>query len=126
MSRGHDFAHCQYCNREYVCGDCINSDCEMGNDRKSCEHFKAYIGQRRAQAHLMEKMFNDPDKKKSGAARMLAGMSWEMVAISLSDSELAEELKIKVWANQNFGTYEIALIEQAIERLNNDKQKTLK
>jgi hypothetical protein len=123
MSRGHHFTHCQYCNREYVCGDCITSDCELGHNRKRCEHYQAHIGQQKAQAHLMEKLFDNPDKKKAGVARMLAGMNWDSVCESLSNGELAEELKIKVWAEQTLGTYEIALIEQAIERLNKKDTK---
>jgi hypothetical protein len=54
-------------------------------------------------------------------ARLLADSHWDDFAESLSDSELAEELKIKVWANQKMGTYEIALVVQAIERLNKSK-----
>jgi hypothetical protein len=117
MSRGHHFTHCKYCNREYVCGDCITSDCELGHDRKRCEHYQHYIGQQKAQAHLMEKLFSDPDKKRRGIARLLAGVQWDTVCESLSNAELSEELKIKIWSTLTLGTYEIALVEQAIERL---------
>lgn len=123
MSRGHHFTRCQYCNREYVCGDCITSDCEMGHDRKRCEHYQAHICQEKARASEMEKLGGDPDKRRAGVGRLLAGMHWHVVAGSLSTKELAEELKTKVWANQKLGTYEIALIEQAIERLSGKMTK---
>lgn len=117
MTRGHHFTHCRYCNREYVCGDCITTECELGHNRKSCEHYQAYIRRERAQATEMARLFSGDDKRKVGMARLLADLAWDKVAESLSDSELAEEIKIKVWANQKIGTYEIALITQAIERL---------
>lgn len=70
----------------------------------------------------MERTAEGDDKKKAGIARMIAGCCWDTVSESLSDSELAEELKVKIWANQKLGTYEIALLEQAIERLNQRKE----
>ena len=66
----------------------------------------------------MEELARKRDIGKTRAgARLLADFRWDAVAESLSDAELAEELKHKVWANQKIGTEEIALITQAIERL---------
>lgn len=117
--KGHHLTHCQYCNREYVCGDCITTNCELGRDKRKCEHYQAYVGQRRASAVLMEKMANDASKttKQHGMARLLGGLAWDDACKDLSNLELADALKTKVWANMKLGTEELALLEQAIDRL---------
>jgi hypothetical protein len=117
MSRGHNFTRCKYCNLEYVCGDCITTDCEFGHNRKTCESYQAHIRDQKSSAERMGKLASTATGKQRAMAVLLGGLAWDTIAESLSNAELAEELKIKVWANQKFGTLEIALLEQAIERL---------
>jgi hypothetical protein len=119
MSRGHNFTHCQYCNREYVCGDCITTNCEMGHGKRKCEHYQAYIRQERSAATRMLEIAKDISKtgQQRGGARMLAGVAWDNVCKELTDSELADALKHKVWSDMELGTEKIALLEQAIDRL---------
>jgi hypothetical protein len=57
------------------------------------------------------------DGKVRAGDLLLAELEWERVAVFLTDSELADELMNKVWANQKIGSLEIALVTQAIERL---------
>lgn len=119
MSRGHNITHCQYCRHEYVCGDCITSDCELGHDRRKCEHYQNAMRQRRASAVCMMEMVKDASKtvKQHGMARLLGGLEWDDVCKELNNAELADALKNKVWANMQIGTEEITLMEQAIDRL---------
>lgn len=121
MSRGHNITRCQYCNREYMCGDCISRDCELGHDRKSCEDYQLYIRQHKSMAQQMQRMAESARGKQRAMGLLLADVSWDAVVESLTNSELAEELKLKVWANHKIGTWEIALVTQAIERLNKQK-----
>lgn len=123
MPRGHNFTHCQICGKEYICGDCITSDCELGGDKRKCEHYQAHIRQERAQACRLIEMARDAsrDKKQRGMGRLLAGHAWDNICKELEDGELAEALKHKIWSNMELGTEEIALMEQAIDRLSGIK-----
>lgn len=117
--RGHNFTTCSTCGKEYVCGDCITSNCELGHDKRKCEHYQRHISQQRASACRMLEMARDASKngRQRGAGRLLAGHCWDDVCKELTDTELAEALKHKIWANMEMGTEEIALMEQAIDRL---------
>jgi len=117
--RGHHFTHCQYCNREYVCGDCITSNCELGSDKLKCEHYQNHIRQTRASASQLLELARDSTKtnKQKGAGRLMAGLAWDDICKELTDVELADALKHKVWAKLEIGTEEISLMEQAIDRL---------
>lgn len=117
MSRGHHFTHCQYCNREYVCGDCITSDCEMGHDRKSCEHFKRYLAHEGACAVQLRKLAEGSTGKASAGARLLAQHAASNVVKHMSNGELAEALLETVWANASIGTVEEVILAESIERL---------
>ncbi len=55
--------------------------------------------------------------EKHGGAMLLAGLAWDNVCKDLTDAELADALKHKIWAELKLGTEEIALMEQAIDRL---------
>lgn len=117
--RGHNFTHCATCGKEYVCGDCVTTGCEMGRNKLKCEHYQAHIRQNRAAASTMSKIAADSAKPSQtrAAARLLGGLAWDEVCKSLSNSELANALKEKVWSEMELGTEEIALMEQAIDRL---------
>lgn len=119
MSRGHHFTTCETCGKEYVCGDCITSNCELGRDKRKCEHYQQHIRQERAEACRMIEIARDAGKtnQQRGTGRLLAGHAWDTVCKELTDAELADALKRKVWANMELGTEEIALMEQAIDRL---------
>lgn len=119
MSRGHHFTTCATCGREYVCGDCITTNCELGHQRLKCEHYQNHLRQQIAAACQLLKLARDPTKtgKQRGAATLIAGLKWDDICKELSNSELAEALTVKVWGNMELGTEEIALVEQAIDRL---------
>jgi|HubBroStandDraft_1064217.scaffolds.fasta_scaffold96467_4 hypothetical protein len=122
MPTGHHFTRCQYCNREYVCGDCITTNCELGHDKKSCEYYKAHLAQTRASAILLKKMSKDnPTGKSRAGAILLADHAWSELASELSNNELADALIEKVWAAFETGTEEGNLVMEAIERLKNRK-----
>lgn len=117
--RGHNFTTCSICGRDYVCGDCITSGCELGHDKRKCEHYQRHIRQQVASGNRLLELARDSkgDKRKSGVARLLAGHTWDEIVKELTNSELAEAIKLKVWANMELGTEEISLVEQAIDRL---------
>lgn len=117
MSRGHHFTHCQFCLKEYACGDCITNGCELGRDKRKCPEYQNHIRQLEAQAAVLTEKFGSADKKMAGISRLLAGLHHDQICAELTDKELAEELKIAIWSNLAIGTREIALIEQAIDRL---------
>lgn len=117
MSRGHNFTRCQYCGKEYVCGDCITTNCELRHDKRKCPDYQNHIRQLEASASVLGKAFNDSDKKKAGISRLLAGLNYDQICAEMTDKELAEQLKLTVWAKMSIGTREIALMEQAIDRL---------
>ena len=106
-----------------MCGDCITNDCELGRDKKSCEDYQAHIRQQRFSGERMQEMASNSEGKKRAIAILLGDLAWDKVAESLSDLELADELMNKVWAIQKAGTFEIAIVCQAIERLRGNKPK---
>jgi len=126
MSRGHNFTHCQYCNREYACGDCITSNCELGHDKRKCEHYQNHMRQQKAVAVRMMELANDVAKatKQRGMGRLLAGLAWDDVCKELTDAELADALMHKVWSSMTIGTEEISLMEQAIDRLKTPSERS--
>jgi hypothetical protein len=45
VSRGHNITRCRYCVKEYVVGDCITSDCELGRgaEKLKCPGYAKYL-----------------------------------------------------------------------------------
>lgn len=119
MSRGHNFTRCSTCGHEYVCGDCITSDCELGREKLKCERYQKHLREQKSSAVRMLEIANDATKsnQQRAMAMLLCGSAWDDVCSALTNKELADALKNKVWANLKLGTEEIALMEQAIDRL---------
>ena len=116
---GHHFTNCRYCGREYVCGDCITNDCEMGRiGKRSCEHYQGHMKQLAAQASTFEQTAIRLGKGKSFAgAVLLAQNCYSEIAHEMTNTELGEALKETVWPEQKIGTKPEALIFEAIKRL---------
>ena len=117
MSRGHHFTRCHTCNKEYVCGDCITTDCEMGRDKRKCPEYQNHIRKTEAAAKGLTRLFTSSNPKQAAMARLLAGHHYDDLCKELTNAELADALKHTVWAHMKIGTKEIALMEQAIDRL---------
>ena len=117
MPRGHHFTTCRLCGKEYVCGDCITDGCELGHGKKSCEGYKVYLRQEAASAKGVQAMFTHPEGKVAAAARMLADYHWDKLVKELSNTDLADAILKEIWANQEIGSREGALIAETIERL---------
>lgn len=117
MPTGRHFTHCRYCNKEYVCGDCITDNCELGHGKKSCPGYKAWLRQQSESAQAMMAKFTDPNGKVAAASRMLADYHWDKLAEEMSDAELATAILEQVWAKEPIGTLNGALLSAAIERL---------
>ena len=97
MPRGHNFTTCGTCGKEYICGDCITTKCELGDgNKRKCEHYQAHIRQQRASACRMLEFARNVSKtnhQQRGMGRLFAGHSWDAVCKELTNSELADALK---------------------------------
>ena len=117
MPRGHNLTTCRLCGKEYICGDCITDGCELGHNRKSCEHYKAYLRKEAAAATQLTKLFHDKNGKAAAGARLLADLHWDNVMKEMSDAELADAILKEVWANHEVGSRTGAILAETIERL---------
>lgn len=123
--RGHHFTHCRYCNREYVCGDCITDNCEMGHNKRACEHYQGHMKQLAAQAQTFEQTALRINKGQSHAgAVLLAQHLYSEIAHEMTDTELAESMKELVWAHQKLGSKAEAVVRESIERLTADRVRS--
>lgn len=120
MSRGHHITHCQYCNKEYMSGDCITSECEFGRTgRKTCEGFATYLRQQAAMAKLGREVAERPDvtgKAKAGG-RLMALAALSNIVQAMTNEELTDALITEVWAEMSMGSRESALVDEAIDRI---------
>ena len=117
MPRGHNFTTCRLCGKEYICGDCITDGCELGHNKKSCEHYKAYLRREAAAATLMQSKFHDSNGKVAAVSRLLADVHLDNLMKEMSDTELADAVLKEVWANHEVGSRTGAILAEVIERL---------
>lgn len=121
MPIGHHFTHCRYCQKEYVCGDCITDECELGRgQKKSCQGYKGWLEKQMATANMMNKLAKDnPSRKRHAVGVMLADAAHADIVHELDNKELADAVLEEVWASLAIGSREGALIAECIERLRN-------